>query len=148
MEQVDTRRKQHVCSKCRVGDRAACALRPEHGRRNTDHFLNKHTGGSHQSERSGRYFYLLVRPVPWLEVAAGLFKPQVEVGESVEKVDPPRRRVADHRRHGQDSVRGSQSAPARMLPTVQQRKAHLRKPDPALAHGGNRHKHGCSFTRK
>lgn len=40
-----------MCSKCRVGDRMACALRPEHGCLNTDHFLNKHTGWLHTSQR-------------------------------------------------------------------------------------------------
>lgn len=52
-------------------------------------------------------FYLLVGPVLWLEVAARLLESQVEVGKSVEKVHPPRRRVAHHRRHGEQRSKDS-----------------------------------------
>lgn len=47
--------------------------------------------------------YLLVRPVLGLEIAAGLFKLEVEMWESVQQVDPPGWSVTNHRRHDQDN---------------------------------------------
>lgn len=67
--------------------------------------FNKHTGWVNIEAEFGEAFYLLVSPVLRLEIAARLFKPQVEVGKSVEKVDPPRWRVAHHRRHGEQMSR-------------------------------------------
>lgn len=65
----------------------------------------------------------MVSPVLWLEITAGLFKPQVKVGESVEKVYPPWRRVADHRGHGEDMEMGSTHQARRW----KHNKAHLSK---------------------
>lgn len=54
-----------------------------------------------QRESHRRGFYLLISPILWLEITAGLLKSEVEVGESVEQVHPPWWRVANHRCHGE-----------------------------------------------
>lgn len=117
-QMVDIDQKVTGCTRWKKGETPVCvqtaekvteshryALCPGHGRLNTDHFLNKHTGCLH--EISGGVLYLLVGPVLWLEIAARLFKPQVKVGKSVEKVHPPWRRVAHHRRHGEQMSKDS-----------------------------------------
>lgn len=51
--------------------------------------------------------YLLISPVLWLEITARLFKLQVEMRKPVEEVHPPRRRVADHSCHVEETSTGS-----------------------------------------
>lgn len=65
-------------------------------------FNHQHTTDNKEIESAKVIFsYLLICPVLWLEITAGLLKFEVEVWESVEQVHPPRWRVAHHRCHGE-----------------------------------------------
>lgn len=51
--------------------------------------------------------YLLICPVLWPEITARLLELEVEMGKSVQHVHPPRRGIADHCGHGEETSTGS-----------------------------------------